>query len=571
MKPCVITHAFQYREISTSNQQQSIVMIGSLWLENLWKMITSQLNSLTSLSFNNYLSSSILNNRDTDINYKNNQQLLNLSNDNPDNPDKDNSFHHPLFICFFVFYFFGFCVVSSYTIYLIFLKLRKLFYYLKNKFQKNFKNKNIKNLYQPAKLNRTLQYLFYIQIIPFFLIRCILFFLIGFDFIPNSYFNSLNNWSHSQILLSIYSLSEMFLHNTYFLIAFFWIELELFYRGYANEYIQKRQRLHLIMFIIFSLLCFSLEIILTVLIFLKCYPDLYTPIDNSIWFTWIVRIDHSLHCILSLFLVICFTIYLFYNRKQMWNLYLAEGLKVITKRRRRRISTSNNNNTTTPNKRINNNNNIIDEKSNLLLSSAQYNSTVNKTTKDSINSYSSVNNNRPKLINRMEKTKKLLIYSMIICILVYLFQSIFSVIFTEIFIAIFGNGYLVLLDSYMLTMGIIYSLSDFTPFLMCYIFHKSNNIVKDLIKEEELENEHSNNIEEVIHIGDNVISYDDATSTCGSENEFYQQHALFNNNYERKRFYSTGKLIFDESEDTDSIITNNNLNKNDDAADQMKQ
>ena len=199
---------------------------------------------------------------------------------------------------------------------------------------------------------------------------------------------------------------------------------------------------------------------MSILVFIKCYPDLYSPSLNTVWFTWIVRIEHCLNAFLSISLIIWFLFYSIWKKKSMWNLSFIEGLKIYKKYN----STSNNHNSNHSSNIMNFNNNI------------EYN----------LSSHSS-HRNGPKLMNRIEKTSNLLFYSMIVCILVYLLQSISQLIFTEIYISIYGNGVLVLYDSYIIVIGCINSLSDFTPFLMCYIFHKSNQIIRDIVKDDHLD------------------------------------------------------------------------------------
>jgi len=119
----------------------------------------------------------------------------------------------------------------------------------------------------------------------------------------------------------------------------------------------------------------------------------------------------------------------------------------------------------------------------------------------------------PQLIDRIEKTKTLLFYSMIVCIMVYLLQSIAQLVFTEVYIAVIDQGgMLVLYDSYIIVIGVINSMSDFTPFLMCYIFHKSNTITRDILKEESEESSNlltSDRSERSQHFED---SYDEVTN-----------------------------------------------------------
>ncbi|KAG2386260.1 hypothetical protein C9374_002706 [Naegleria lovaniensis] len=245
--------------------------------------------------------------------------------------DKDD-YVHPIFICFFVFYFFGFSLVFCYAIHLLGSKFGKWYrnYRTKRKQQSNsneyystirnrshsnqsgrmdmvtlsseqqhhttIANHTISNnyLYPNNQSNHSLQYLFYIQIVPYFLIRFLIYFLIGFELIPKDYFDIENNWAHSQIFLVAFSLSGILLHNSYFLIAFFWSELESVKRG-----IPTRQIKPLLIFITCSLIWFGAEIAMAILVFVKCYPNLYSPSSNT---------------------------------KSMWNLNFDEGLKYLKRK-----------------------------------------------------------------------------------------------------------------------------------------------------------------------------------------------------------------------------------------------
>ncbi|KAG2386259.1 hypothetical protein C9374_002705 [Naegleria lovaniensis] len=152
-------------------------------------------------------------------------------------------------------------------------------------------------------------------------------------------------------------------------------------------------------------------------------------------------------------------------------------------------SPHNNNNNNNTNNTNNTNNNNIEETPPQFLHSQNSSTYLGHDLTTNHNNNNNNNTNGPHLIHRIEKTKKWLYRSMIVCILVYLLQSTSQLIFTEIFIAChsndqtYGSGVLILYNSYIIVIGFINSLSDFTPFLMCYIFHKSNEIVKDIVKD----------------------------------------------------------------------------------------
>ena len=187
-----------------------------------------------------------------------NNNLLSLPGD-----DKDD-YVHPIFICFFVFYFFGFSLVFCYALHLLGSKFGKWYknYRTKRKYLHGtmIRNRTHSNqsggrgdIVTPFKVtsvveshtgnsnaihssqnhhivnnylypmnhpsNHILQNLFYVQIIPYFLIRFLIYFLIGFELIPKDYFDIENHWAQSQIFLVAFSLSGILLHNSYFLIV----------------------------------------------------------------------------------------------------------------------------------------------------------------------------------------------------------------------------------------------------------------------------------------------------------------------------------------------------------------
>ena len=143
----------------------------------------------------------------------------------------ENDLIHPIFICFFVMYFFGFSLVFCYAIYLLSIKIKKWLRRLSHRLKRGRggghgggRTSRERNLYPSSDTqqpNQSLQYLFYVQIIPYFLIRFLIYFLAGFQLLPDDYFAISNNWSHSQIFLVSFTLSGILLHNTYFLIVSF--------------------------------------------------------------------------------------------------------------------------------------------------------------------------------------------------------------------------------------------------------------------------------------------------------------------------------------------------------------
>jgi heme/copper-type cytochrome/quinol oxidase subunit 2 len=268
---------------------------------------------------------------------------------------------------------------------------------------------------KPKKFNlHILKQFFYLQMIPFYGIRFVLFALLGLTGIDFNIDQATLDTIHwIAIFMCLYIIGSALVHNCYFLVALYWAEHVSYHHGLGLVVVEAKMKTSRVIFVVFSVLWLVFELVI-------CGLTIYFVLTlRAACFKYLrilLHIQYGFDLFLSTALAGWFLVFAYIRKKSLFN----------------------------------------------------WNTELDTQSSDAF-------------IQRVKKKRRETFVATIICILLFLFQSLFSLVYFEIYNGIFNvanippskhreTEQMKVLLGYWITKGMIDLVAEIVSFILYFVF-----------------------------------------------------------------------------------------------------